>query len=80
MGKLSGHKNKTHRSHNRMDPSVGHDGSDVDGSHDSGPVTGHLTHHAVLVDGPQTLHGHISDMAPPKQDLSCSKTRTTIQT
>lgn len=30
-------------------------------------------HPAVLIDGSQSLHGHISDMAPPEQDLSWKK-------
>lgn len=29
-----------------------------------------LAHPAVLVDWSQSFHGHISDMAPPEQDLS----------
>lgn len=31
------------------------------------------THPAVFIDGPQPFHGHISDMAPPKQDLPWNK-------
>lgn len=38
-------------------------------------VPGHVTHPAVLIDGSQTLHGHVPDMAPPKQYLPWSKTR-----
>lgn len=33
-------------------------------------------HPAVLVDGSQSFHGHISDMAPPEQDLSWKKEQT----
>lgn len=32
-----------------------------------------IAHPAVLVDGPQSFHGHVSDMAPPEQDLSWKK-------
>lgn len=29
------------------------------------------THPAVLVDGPESFHGNISDVAPSKKDLAC---------
>lgn len=31
----------------------------------------HGTHPAVLVDGPESLHGNISDVAPPEEDFPC---------
>lgn len=34
---------------------------------------GQHTHPAVLVDGPEPFHSHISDMAPPEQDLPWNK-------
>lgn len=33
------------------------------------------THPAVLVDGPESLHGNISDVAPPEEDFPCGGKR-----
>lgn len=40
---------------------------------------GQYTHPAVLVDGPEPFHGHISDVAPPEQDLPWKTGKTDLE-